>query len=373
MKAKRIFYKNFIAIICSLVLICCAPMSVLAAGDLTLVPYLGFSQKSQDFIIAPMNHAFLDASVISNYPGDYSGEFTVIYSLWCSDNHSRLVSYMFVIDQPYSIGYFTSSGIAGFTGGFGISMKEAKLMDSVGNTFLCVPASDYTRFNDTLPSGNVSMGTTAKRSMRLMGSLRDAVISPCATLTVTYSVQANVPLSHAILDAPVLSRYTGSHDAPVFSELPASVSDSSKLDQINDNLNDLKDKTDITNSNLNDLKNKTDVTNNKLENLTNGYDSSSLDLDRMLLKGSMNEYNNAEDQVISTATDYFKRVYRPVYFFNGGTFLTSTSFIFTYLQGIYSHLGSAQVVVDVVLALTVAFSFIGLGRYIWRRPRKGDG
>lgn len=174
------------------------------------------------------------------------------------------------------------------------------------------------------------------------------------TLKLTYSVSSTFPLEMVRVSNLVSpSSYTG-----------YTLGSSPKLD--NSYL------ASIDNS-LDSLENKTDTTNNKLQNLTDGYDNTAINNSNTSLNNSLTDYDTQEDEIISSATNFFEDIQTPISFFESGAFIAASSFVWQWLQGVYEHLGQAQVVVDVFLALTVAFSFVGLQKYIWRHSGRSSG
>lgn len=279
------------------------------------------------------------------YNDIFSGEFTVRYRIWSNYSAVNLTGACYV-NTNISFNYL--SRVTVLNGNtypdlntVTLSVKDAKFIDSTGRIFY--PLSNSKSISYTSDSSPGSYWSPQVLS-RIKIGLTDAYIcltsvAPYSVLDVTYSVVSDLPISRARCD---FSSFTPPSDVVVVDSVPQPVAPA--LDGVN----------------------------NKLQNLTDGYDQSGIDNTNQQLGDQLNSFDQAEDAAIDSVTDYFGQIQQPISFFNAGQFLTSTSFVWTYLQGIYEHLGQAKIVVDVVLALIVAFSFIGLGKYIWRVADQED-
>lgn len=327
---REICKKTFVLISC-LCLFFSSSLSVFAADEVLIANPNGFG-VAQYFPITPSDYNYS----ASNLPGGfYSGEFTVNYRIMVRGGVSRTFDGYFTLSNDIQIQFYGSTSINPGYNTITLGVKSAVLRDSAGNQYYGTPNSQSVHQNVNFISGE--QFSPALNTVVFV-SARDVVIDFFAVLEVTYVVSARTPLVNALVNIPnIAGEYTLSPDV-----------DSSPINE------------------------KVGVISDQIDNLTDGFNSGGIDNTNQELSNHLDSYDQAEGAAVDSVTDYFGQVQQPISFFNAGSFLTSTSFVWTYLQGVYDHLGDAKIVVDVVLALTVAFSFIGLGKYIWRVADRED-
>lgn len=347
---KEIGKKTFI-IIFSLILFLSFPMSALAAD--ILVPDDSFSigiggNYSNPPYIFPIAPISANSTLSLNQYGSYSGFVTVNYLIYSPDLHNSVLRGLFSVSADLSVYYRPPASTSGTHDNvFSLSVSDASVTDLHGNSFSCIsnsaPISSYVQNLPASSDYDVEYHFPSKVSFYC--PFNGLFFDSFCYLRVTYVVFSARPLTRLKVNTTTLTQ------APTYVVSTVQGDDLSYLDSINSGV---------------------DQTNDKLQNLTDGFSDSGINNTNQELSNQLGSYDQAEDAAIDSVTDYFGQIQQPISFFNAGAFLTSTSFVWTYLQGIYDHLGDAKIVVDVVLALTVAFSFIGLGRYIWRVGDRED-
>lgn len=349
------FWKKIVLIASCLALVVSAPMSAYAAS----LSDSSFTIRANDSLsypqvypVVPLNARF-DTSLSGTTKGAYSGTVTVNYFLYSTVSDYASYDGFFYLNNSVSV-YFRPASSSVFDNVIGVSVSDASIIDSSGAVFRgLMTAVPYTSYESSFPASNdYDVAFDIPVPLSVYFNFFDMYIARSCILQVTYSVYSGRPLTRFSLNGVSLSTVRGTYDGGILR------SDSLQLDKVNQNLDSLES--------------KTDTTNNKLQNLTDGFSSSAIDNTNQNLGNQLNSFDSSEDAILSNVTDYFGKVEHPIGFFNAGAFLTSTSFVWTWLQGVYEKLGDAKIVVNVVLALTIAFSFIGLGRYIWRIADRED-
>lgn len=360
---KLVCKKVFIIISC-LCLFLSAPMSVFAAHGNILFANVAYSPYTSvvNCYINPISYELPPANSTWRYPQVTNGASFKCNMILTSRNLSEPASfypaavngtlYFFIPLRLHLKGNTNLSNISDVPVYYGYYLEHAVIHGADGTDFYGFTDSGSDLKSFTLGSLNSDTFSTPTDNFSIVFNTHNLYMDSYVIVEFTFSVYSNFPLQYVQVTTPVLN-------TPSISDLPSSVST-------------IPNKLDLVNQNLNGLQSEIDTTNNKLQNLTDGYDKSTIDNTNQQLGNNLDSFDQAEDAAIDSVKDYFNDIDQPIDFFNVGSFLTSNTFIWTYLQGLYEHLGDAKIVVNVVLALTVAFSFIGLGRYIWKAFDRED-
>lgn len=349
---KLVFKKVFIIISC-MCLFFSASMSVLADSGYRLAAIYSFANNSR-VPIEPVSTA--GASAQSGGAFTYSGEFTLDFQIATATTVPLSFDGYFSIQNNFTVSFYPLILNREVYNSVVVSLKEAYLYDANGDSYPVLQSTGFYYSNAVYSASSYAQTCKSQTISPVLFFTGSGIpIVESCIVRATYSVQSQCPLVFATCLSSSLS---GGVSQYTLTPMSSSPSTSSQLDQVN--------------KNLDSLGSKTDVTNNKLDNLTSGFDQSGIDSTNHQLGNNLDSFDQAEDAAIDSVKDYFNDIDQPIDFFNVGSFLTSNTFIWTYLQGLYEHLGDAKIVVNVVLALTVAFSFIGLGRYIWKAFDRED-
>lgn len=113
---------------------------------------------------------------------------------------------------------------------------------------------------------------------------------------------------------------------------------------------------DLQNSITNDINNQTDT-------ITDGYDNSGLNSSGNDLSNSVNDYDNIESNLM-TNVDFSDVELTDA--FSLPAFVNTTTLYTSFLQGIYTNLGDAGIIVICSLCIAFAFALIGYRKYLDR-------
>lgn len=358
-KMKKFWFKvlrNIFALLVCVMFIFASSFSVYSADNYRLQSAYSFSTGSMVPVI-PVSATSSKGSDSGSFT--YSGEVSLDY--YISINTKSPVSFdgYFSLRSNLTVHFYPIVLNTQVYNPIIFSLKEAYIYDVSGTPYPVIQSQGFYYSNAVYTASNFSqLSSSPIISPVLFFRAHDVPFQETFFMHVVFSIQSQCPLVAARQESFVLGADAGVTQYTL-TALSSPPSTSAQLNQINQNLDSLE--------------NKTDTTNNKLQNLTDGYDNTAINDSNTNLNNSLTEYDQQEDEAISAATDFFTEIKTPISFFDSGTFIAASSFVWQWLQGVYEHLGQAQVVVDVFLALTVAFSFVGLSRYIWRHSGRSSG
>lgn len=169
--------------------------------------------------------------------------------------------------------------------------------------------------------------------------------------TVTLMLYLRNTLIGGNLDFYIISNFTGSPDMyfttnSISCTASTLIQESSSTSSFSDQL------TDINNS-----------INSQTGTLTDGYDNSGLNSSGNDLSNSVNDYDNIESNLM-TNVDFSDVELTDA--FSLPAFVNTTTLYTSFLQGIYTNLGDAGIIVICSLCIAFAFALIGYRKYLDR-------